>query len=66
MLFFKIRCLSSRYGNSKSKYFLNKQFKTSRKKLEGCYHIYSGQATIFYFSDTIHFSAKSLTYEMLR
>ena len=31
-----------------------------------CYHIYSSQATIFYFSDTIHFSARSLTYEMLR
>ena len=27
-----------------------------------CYHIYSSQATIFYFSDTVHFSAKSLTY----
>jgi len=31
-----------------------------------CYHIYSSHATIFYFLDTIHFSAKSLTYEMLR
>ena len=31
-----------------------------------CYHIYSNQATIFYFSETILFSAKSLTYEMLR
>ena len=31
-----------------------------------CYHIYSSRATIFYFSDTIHFSARSLTYEMLR
>ena len=31
-----------------------------------CYHIYSSQATIFYFLDTIHFSARSLTYEMLR
>ena len=31
-----------------------------------CYHIYSSQATIFYFSDTVHFSARSLTYEMLR
>ena len=26
-----------------------------------CYHIYSSQATIFYFSDTVHFSARSLT-----
>ena len=33
---------------------------------EGCYHIYSSRATIFYFSDTVHFSARSLTYEMLR
>ena len=31
-----------------------------------CYHIYSSRATIFYFSDTVHFSARSLTYEMLR
>ena len=31
-----------------------------------CYHIYSSQATIFYFSNTVHFSARSLTYEMLR
>ena len=31
-----------------------------------CYHICSSQATIFYFSDTIHFSARSLAYEMLR
>ena len=31
-----------------------------------CYHIYSSQATIFYFSYTVHFSARSLTYEMLR
>ena len=31
-----------------------------------CYHIYSSRATIFYFSDTINFSARSLTYEMLR
>ena len=31
-----------------------------------CYHIYSSKATIFYFSDTVHFSARSLTYEMLR
>ena len=31
-----------------------------------CYHIYSSRATIFYFSDTVHFSVKSLTYEMLR
>ena len=31
-----------------------------------CYHIYSSQATIFYFSDTVHFSTRSLTYEMLR
>ena len=31
-----------------------------------CYHIYSSQVTIFYFSDTIHFSARSLTYEMLK
>ena len=31
-----------------------------------CYHIYSSQATIFYFSDTVFFSARSLTYEMLR
>ena len=31
-----------------------------------CYHIYSSQATIFYFLDTVHFSARSLTYEMLR
>ena len=34
--------------------------------LPTCYHIYSSRATIFYFSDTVHFSAKSLTYEMLR
>ena len=31
-----------------------------------CYHIYSSRATIFYFSDTVHFSARSLTYKMLR
>ena len=31
-----------------------------------CYHIYSSQATIFYFLDTVHFSARALTYEMLR
>ena len=31
-----------------------------------CYHIYSSQATIFYFLDTVHVSARSLTYEMLR
>ena len=31
-----------------------------------CYHIYSSRATIFYFLDTVHFSARSLTYEMLR
>ena len=31
-----------------------------------CYHIYSSQATIFYFSDTIHFSARSLSGEKLR
>ena len=31
-----------------------------------CYHIYSSWATIFYFSDIVHFSARSLTYEMLR
>ena len=31
-----------------------------------CYHIYSSRATIFYFSDTVHFLARSLTYEMLR
>ena len=31
-----------------------------------CYHIYSSQATIFYFSDKVHFSARSLTYEVLR
>ena len=31
-----------------------------------CYHIYSSQATIFYFLDTVNFSARSLTYEMLR
>ena len=31
-----------------------------------CYHIYSSQDTIFYFSDTIHFSARSITYEILR
>ena len=31
-----------------------------------CYHIYSSQVTIFYFSDTVHFSARSPTYEMLR
>ena len=31
-----------------------------------CYHIYSSQDTIFYFSNTVHFSARSLTYEMLR
>ena len=34
--------------------------------VDNCYHIYSSQATIFYFSDTVHFSARSLTYEMLR
>ena len=31
-----------------------------------CYHIYSSQDIIFYFSDTVQFSVKSLTYEMLR
>ena len=31
-----------------------------------CYHIYSSRATIFYFSDLVHFSAISPTYEMLR
>ena len=36
---------------------------TSRRR---CYHIYSSHATIFYFSDTVHFSVRSLTYEMLR
>ena len=30
-----------------------------------CYHIYSSQATIFYFPDTVNFLARSLTYEML-
>ena len=30
-----------------------------------CYHIYRNQDTIFYFSDTLHFSAISLTYEMV-
>ena len=31
-----------------------------------CYHIYGSRATIFYFSDIVHFWARSLTYEMLR
>ena len=31
-----------------------------------CYHIYSSRATIFYFSDTVHFSARSLSDEMPR
>ena len=31
-----------------------------------CYHIYSSQDTIFYFSDSVYFSAGSPTYEMLR
>ena len=31
-----------------------------------CYHIYSSKATIFYFSDAVHFSARYLTYEMMR
>ena len=38
----------------------------SRESRKPCYHIYSSQATIFYFSDIVHFSARSLTYEMLR
>ena len=33
---------------------------------EFCYHIYSSQATIFYFSDIVHFSARSLTYSVTR
>ena len=31
-----------------------------------CYHIYSSHDTIFYFLDTVHFSARFLAYEMLR
>ena len=37
-----------------------------RLTMEVLSHIYSSQATIFYFSDTVHFSARSLTYEMLK
>ena len=44
--------------------------KTPKKRVQGpqgfCYHIYGSQVTIFYFSDTVDFSARSLTYEMLR
>ena len=41
-------------------------FTLLRENRGSCYHIYSSQATMFYFSDTVHFSTRSLTYETLR